>query len=114
MTTYLVDICIWGNLAICLGVGWICICRITLMDRGTTRPMFRLAYAGMFAAIVGCGFSPWLFGDEIGFGTVMLSAALCGHMLSSTPLWRSGVPEFGRSDAMPLDGFRTERRRVWR
>ena len=114
MKTFLIDVFMWGNLIVCLGVGWICICRIHFMSKNTTRPMLRLAYSAMLTASTACGFSPWLFGDEIGFGTLMLSVALCANLLSSTPLWRKGVPEFGRSDVMPLDGYGVDRRKAWR
>ena len=115
MKGYLVDVFVWGNLAVCLAVAWICICRFTLMQRTTTRTYLRLSYAAMFTSSVTCGVSPWLFGDDIGFGTVMLSSALCANLLNSAPLWKAGVPEFGRSEAMPLDdGCRVERRKLWK
>jgi len=91
-----------ANLLLCSGIGFICVCRVTVMRGQTTRKTVRAAYALVFAAAALSGWSPWFLGDWPGWADIAMSFAVLAYMASSMRAWRNGPPDFAKSDRAPL------------
>lgn len=95
------------NILFSVAIAWICVCRVALMARETTRTSFRLLYALMIVAAVASGSSPWLFSEAPGPGAALMSAALLAQLCSSFRVWRDGVPPPARTQPGELTGGST-------
>lgn len=79
-----------ANLAACLGVAWVCICRL---NTETCRRYLslRARYVLLMTGALACGFQPLLFGYTPGEGTVLFSHAVLIALVLSLPRWRRGA-----------------------
>lgn len=91
------------NLLVSSAVGWACVCRIGVMSSNSTRPLTRAAYALLFAAQFLSGFSPVLLREWPGVSDILVNSALLLLMFSTLQIWRFGVPEYAKSEPVPLD-----------
>jgi hypothetical protein len=91
------------NFLLCSGIGWACLCRVSVMTESTTRWSTRGAYALMIGAATFSGLSPWFVRDWPGWAEILMSAAVLTHLLSTKRGWQDGVPEYAKSDDAPFD-----------
>lgn len=91
MTWQTIQLLALANLGACLGVAWICICRLNTQDCRVYLSL-RARYTLLMAGALACGFQPLLFGYTPGEGTVLFSHAVLIALVLSLPRWRRGLP----------------------
>jgi len=84
-----------ANLAACGGVFVLCIQRMALMDKHTTKFTWRANYSILLTCSVASGFSPIFFSEWPGIGSVAITTAFLVILLTSSA-WRNGVPWYAR------------------
>lgn len=85
------------NFILASGIGYACLCRISVMSGGSTLKVTRAAYAVLFVAAAASGLSPLLFREWPSYPDVMINGAVLLHLLSTVRAWRNGVPTFAKS-----------------
>lgn len=85
------------NFALASGIGWACLCRVSVMSGANTRKLTRAAYAVLMLAAAGTGLSPVLFREWPTWIDVLMNGAVLLYMASGIRAWRNGVPSFAKS-----------------
>jgi len=85
------------NFVLASGIGYACLCRVSVMSGGSTRKLTRAAYAVLFMAASASGLSPLLFREWPSYADAMLNGAVLLHLISTVGAWRNGVPTFAKS-----------------
>lgn len=82
-----------GNLLLCSGIGWVCLCRLRQMST-RTRPRFIGLYALILTAATASGFQPVLFGEWPGIADLVMSATLLLFLGSGLRAWHRQAPDY--------------------
>lgn len=85
------------NFALASGIGWACLCRVSVMSGADTRKLTRAAYAALMLGAAASGLSPMLLREWPGWGDVLMNGAVLLYMASGIRAWRNGVPSFAKS-----------------
>ena len=79
-----------ANLVACLGVSWVCLCRLNTQACHVYLAL-RARYVLLMTGALACGFQPLLFGYTPGEGTVFFSHSVLLALVLSMPRWRRGA-----------------------
>lgn len=83
------------NFALCVAIGWSCVCRFAIMSRSTTTVVWRLRYVTVIVAATTSGISP-LWGEWPGAGQLAMACA-CLYVLGLTARgWKGGPPRYAQ------------------
>lgn len=88
------------NLAICMAVVFISICRLNAMGPHVLMRV-RAEYAGYIVGALVAGLQPW-WGEWPRWGSIGIAAALLGGLLWSARAWRNDTPPTVATDMAPL------------
>lgn len=92
MTWTTLQLLAMGNLAVCLGIAWACICRLnTAVCRTYWRA--RLRYVLLLAGALAHGAQPLLFSTTPGPGGVIFAAAVLAGLVLGMDRWHTAVQE---------------------
>lgn len=86
------------NLVMCLGIAWSCLCRLAAMSGISTKLRFRINYTLILVCSMSSGFSPVLFREYPGPGSIMLAFGILYMLGIGYGTWKNGVPMYARSD----------------
>ncbi len=81
------------NLAVCVFGGWVCICRMGLMQGSKTKKVVRAQYILLFTSMVVSGIS-WVYGSIPTVAQLFLSAVIVLHLALGWGAWRHGPPQW--------------------
>ena len=76
-----------ANLGACLGVAWVCICRLNTQACRVYLSL-RARYTLLMAGALACGFQPLLFGYVPGEGAVLFTHCVLAALILNMPHWR--------------------------
>lgn len=85
------------NLCLCAGIFAVCVQRIGVMTKHTTRLVWRAHYAVLMTCSALSGFSPVVFHEWPGFATIIMTTAFLAILLTSRQ-WKDGVPWYARKN----------------
>lgn len=88
------------NLALCMGVVFISICRLNAMGPEVLMRV-RTEYVGYIVGALVAGLQPW-WGEWPRWGSVGIAGALLGGLLWSARAWQGDVPPAVATDHAPL------------
>ena len=84
----MLDVVAVANLLICIGIVWICICRLrTEFCRLNLSPRFK--YSILLTGGLVAGLPNLFFGEEATKSTLTLSVSILTYLLTNTLSWRS-------------------------
>lgn len=89
MTWQTIQLLALSNLAACLGVAWMCICRLNTQACRVYLAL-RLRYALLMTGALACGFQPLLFGYTPGEGAVLFAHTVLIALVLNQSRWRRG------------------------
>jgi hypothetical protein len=84
-----------ANLLMCLGICWVCVCRLHRMST-KTRGMFVWNYAAMLAGAAAAGLQPVFFQEFAGWGDLIFSTVMLCFLASGRTAWRERAPDYTR------------------
>lgn len=94
-----------GNLAICVAIFFISVCRLNAMGGGALYRV-RSEYAAYIAGSLVCGLQPW-WGEWPQLGTLTIAGVLLIGLLCSGHAWRHNhqdtVPDIAKGDPAPTE-----------
>lgn len=79
------------NVAVCVAVAWVCLCRLDKMDRNTMRRV-RAKYALLLSGTLSVAGLPVLFNLRPTWSIVIAAVVVLGLLLIEMPRWRHGPP----------------------
>lgn len=83
---------ILGNLIVCLLGAWLCVCRMSMMDSRTKRPI-RAQYTTWFCLFAASAIS-WTYDEPATLTQLLMGCAVVGHLLLGIGAWRYGAPTY--------------------
>lgn len=86
-----------ANLAICLGIGWACICRLN-SHVARIHKLARARYVLLLAGAVASGLQPVLWGDLPSVGDTVFTACVLAGLLINVARWHGAVHPMRRKD----------------
>lgn len=95
------------NFALCTGIGWACVCRISSMSRETTKARFRAGYAVLMVAATASGLSPLLWREWPGPGQIAMAVAALYVLGWGAQNWRTGPPSYAKLPELLEDELET-------
>jgi hypothetical protein len=81
-----------ANFVLCSAIGWICLCRISVMSGPSTLKRFRAKYVALLVAFTASGFSHMLFNELPNMPQFLVGVAVLFDLWAGATAWRSGLP----------------------
>lgn len=85
------------NLALCMGIGWACICRLNSHVCRTYK-LARARYVLLLAGAVASGFQPALWGTWTSVGDTIFSACVLAGLAINVVRWHGAAHPSRRKD----------------
>lgn len=80
------------NFILCVTAIVMCLCRLNNLN-ARTHLRERVKYVLSLTAAMTCATQPW-YGEEPGWGSVMMAASLVYALWAGAPRWRHGAPAY--------------------
>lgn len=82
------------NLALCLGGGFVCVCRMGMMTGQGTKWVIRLEYQVLCMLFVLSGGSYWLWQEVPTWAQLAFGVGVLVKLVLGWPAWRYGPPAY--------------------